>query len=598
MKSLMRLMQCALADAEAWCCASTTRDFNTISRRFEHEGPSFLTIALPQFCADFERSLSTGCVDSSAFMGFQKRGALPTLFGGLLELVFDRDSGWLLGVPNHTAIFFIRQLTLMWKKINLPCSSERVEAAYDKYIKCESEVQEWSEQVKDELLARFDSVVDLVWNSDLCFLDRKVFEGEIVPRHGPGATADRLRGNQKYDQQSWTQRLEEYFPSIDYLVPNSGFYDRLDAVDFREPEAEMPVRVITVPKTLKTPRIIAVEPTCMQYAQQALMELIVSRLEQSNVLFGSIGFTDQTPNQRMACAGSWTGRLATLDLSEASDRVSNLLVKRLFRHAPSLLGALQACRSSRADVPGYGVISLSKFASMGSAVCFPVEAMVFLTVVLVGISDELSRNLTKADLAIYLPQVRIYGDDIIVPVEFARSVACALEVFGLKVNTRKSFWTGKFRESCGKDYYDGSDVTVTYVRRMLPGSRSDVSEIISGFALRNQLYEAGLWRSTEYVDTILSGFAPTPVVAKTSPVLGRYSYLGHQPEKECPRLHRPLVKGYMVRPRAPLSPISGEGALLKFFLKRGREPIHDAKHLERYGRPRSVDIKIGWGPAV
>lgn len=86
LKSHMRLLECVLADASTWCSTSTTRDFNTISRRVEHEGFSFLTIALPSFCSDFERSLADGCVAPSRFLGFKKRGALPVLLRGLLEI--------------------------------------------------------------------------------------------------------------------------------------------------------------------------------------------------------------------------------------------------------------------------------------------------------------------------------------------------------------------------------------------------------------------------------------------------------------------------------------------------------------------------------
>jgi len=235
---------------------------------------------------------------------------------------------------------------------------------------------------------------------------------------------------------------------------------------------------------------------------------------------------------------------------------------------------------------------------MGSATCFPVEAMVFLTVVLLGIQDSLSRSLTKGDLKTILRKVRVYGDDIIVPVEHVRSVVDSLEAFGLKVNTRKSFWTGKFRESCGKDYYAGSDVTVIYFRRDWPLQQSSAPEMISANSFRNQAYKAGLWKTAEFLDQCWRRLAPLPVVLETSPVLGRHSYLGFESSRMCETLHRPLVKGYVVRASPRKSKISGEGALLKFFLKRGTDPVHDPKHLERYGRPESVNIKLRWASAV
>nr|QDH86450.1 MAG: RNA-dependent RNA polymerase [Leviviridae sp.] len=77
------------------------------------------------------------------------------------------------------------------------------------------------------------------------------------------------------------------------------------------------MKVIDVPKTMKTPRIIAMEPTAMQYAQQGILRLIQDAIKGS-YLNDFIGLDDQEPNQLMARQGSAVGDLATLDLSEAS----------------------------------------------------------------------------------------------------------------------------------------------------------------------------------------------------------------------------------------------------------------------------------------
>ena len=601
MKSLMSLYECMLADASIWCRVSTIQDWKTVLERTKMEGESFLTITLPSFCRDFESSLAAGSVAPSSFPSFRKRLGLPVFLRGFLELIFDSKSGRLLDDPDIDAIFFVRQLTLVFKKILLPCSPKRERAAYARYIECDFEVETWELESKssEEFLRQFDSVANFLWDTDLSAVDHKVYNVEHIPRHGPGSTAERLLGNKKFSALTWHESLEEWFPSAEFVIPNAGFHERLISVDFKEPGAETPSRLISVPKTLKTPRLISIEPACMQYAQQSLLEILVRQLEGSNSLSKFIGFSKQGPNQDLARIGSIDGSLSTLDLSEASDRVSNQLVIRFLKNFPSLAGAVQSSRTRRVDVPGFGTCTIAKFASMGSAVCFPIEAMVFLTAVFTGIMLQLNRPLRKSDLKSFSGRVRVYGDDIIVPVEYTQSVIHSLQALGLKVNGHKSFWTGKFRESCGKDYYDGADVSVTYVRRILPCSQRDASEVISAVSLRNQLYKSGLWKSADFMDVYLRNIIrKLPNVDESSPALGRHSFLGFSEEKLCENLHKPMVKAYVVVSKPRVSRLDGVDALMKFFLKRGVDPIFDPKHLLRYGRPDAVDIKLRWAPSV
>jgi hypothetical protein len=597
MKRLMSILQGVLADASTWCRTSSTRDLVTITRRVEHEGLSFLTITLPNFCKDFERSLDQKFVAPNSFAGFAKYKSLPRFLGGYLELVFDRKTGLLLDNPSSDAIFFIRQACLLCKKIRIECTKERTTRAFSKYVECDHEVDTWNNTIDSTYLDRFQDISARLWGPVLSELTLSLAEQYPIPKHGPGSTAEKILGNSKFSKMSWTYRLEEFFPSADFIIPNYGFYEDLQAINFVEPDAELATRVISVPKTLSTPRIIAMEPLCMQYTQQSILEPLIRTLESSNILGDAIGFTKQNPNQILACYGSKYGNLATLDLSEASDRVSKILVERMLNCVPLLRDMIFACRSTQANVPDQGKITLAKFASMGSALCFPMEAMVFLTLIAYSYENLLRRRLIAADFKILCDQVRVYGDDIIVPTYMVQEVMATLRLFGCKVNASKSFWTGKFRESCGRDYYDGNDVTVTYLRTMIPDSPSDASRFISFASTRNQFYKAGLWQTAAIMDNIWKGFAPQPVVGPESPVIGRHSFLGYLPEKYDVHLHRPMVKGYMQRSKLKACKLSGTYALQKFFLKRGTQPIFDAKHLERSGRPDHVDTKFGWGVA-
>ena len=618
------------------CCTSAARDITTVTRRVEHEGLPFLAVTLASYGKAIERWLDRGIVDPSDATEFRFGSRLtgfPPFLEGFLGLMFDRASGTVLDAPSIEAVYAVRQLTLTFGKIALPdepsqgpislkggrkvVSEERERLAMDGFIECEREVREANERLFPHDWEDYNRIASLLYDELFLKCDSDVALGKLVPKHGSGSVADRLSSNGKWNLRTWPSRLRQYFPPEDFLVANAKPF-RVEQLHkeltFTEPGSEMPVRVIAVPKTLKTPRIIAIEPTAMQYAQQSLLRSFRDRLKEDDLLSSMIGIEDQNPNRRMAHTGSLTGELATLDLSEASDRVSKQHVDNLFGRHSTLHGAVMSCRSSKAAVRGHGVIPLSKFASMGSALCFPVEAMVFLTVIFVGIQKELTEPLSREVLIRdFLGRVRVFGDDIIVPVDYVLSVVHELENFGLRVNMHKSFWTGRFRESCGREFYDGEDVSIVRVRRVLPRQRQDVAGVITTVSLRNQAYWAGLWQTARWLDTYLTALLREfPNVGPDSPVLGRESVLGYQFQRIDPNTFGPLVKGYYIRAKSPLDHLEGEGALLKCLIGNPDESSSfedsslratlfdvasvDDEHLERSGRPEHVSIKLGWRP--
>ena len=594
MKSQMMFLQMLLADVSSRCHTSTHRDLETISARFDHEGMSFLTISLPDMASDFHKALDQGKADHSLFPGFRKKGQLPVFLGGLFDLVFDRGSGQLLDTPCIDAIQAIRQVTMAFGKIELECSYERIQASYAAYIQCELDVSAGDRARKSHDLMDYGRVAHLLWRSLSSNFDRRIYDRELIPAHGPGATADRLIGNQKHTLCEWPNRLESLFPFSEWGVASYLHYlDVMDRVDFHEPGNERPVKVVGVPKTLKTLRIIAEEPTSMMFMQQAIMQMMKEEIRADFFARNLICFDSQVPNQNLAREGSATGRLATLDLKEASDRVSNQLVLELFARFPHISEAVQAVRSRKADVQGK-IIRLSKYASMGSALTFPLEAMVFCTLIFLGVEKALNRPLTQSDIYSLIGQVRVYGDDIIVPVEYVSSVIETLEHFGALVNHRKSFWTGKFRESCGEDYFDGRSVKVVRVRRVFPQSRKDAAEVEAIVSLRNQLFELGYDKTVDWLDSQISRILPVfPVVTRESSALGRWTWgddytVTHVHGSE----QSPLVKAYVSVPRIPKNEIDGYHALHKVLLKRGQTPFEDKRHLQRSGRPSVVDIKL------
>ncbi len=374
MKSLMMLLDAVLQDCSTYCGTTTIRDMMYISERVKHEGLSFLTITLGDYATDFERSLEHGFIDASSFRSFGKKGPIPKLFSGMVRQVFDAD-GKLLDQPSIAAIFCIRQVCRMFKKILLPCTKERESAAVDGYIELERKLACISPAYDDtEFYILFIKVARYLWSEVLGDITEVILSHLHVPMHGSGATAKKVLPNQKYIWDEWFQRLEPYFPSDLFCYYNSAsFLDSGSSLAYLSPDQERPVRVVFVPKTLKSPRVIGIEPACMQYTQQALLPLIVDRLESRFPTKGHVNFSRQDVNAKLALKSSKDRQMATLDLSEASDRVLSSVVYDMLSSVPILRDAIFACRSQRATLPNGVTLPLEKFASMGSALCFPIE---------------------------------------------------------------------------------------------------------------------------------------------------------------------------------------------------------------------------------
>ncbi len=549
------------------------RDLKTVACRIETEGLSFLTITLPIFARALERALERGrwdCNDALGFKTLKHRGRLPAFLQGLTSLVFDSD-GVLHSEPLIVAVWGIRQLCLLYKKIELPCTQQRQISAVKKYVLTDSEVKPVRALAQLDV-ARLEVVFSALYQDVLQKVDHAVYYANLVPGHGPGAVAERLSYNGKF-RMEWYERLSPSFPPDKYICSNLGA-DNSIGNELVEVGRERPARVTCVPKTLKTPRLIAIEPACIQYTQQALMRSVNAAIAASAVS-GCLNVDDQSPNGLAALKGSLDGSIATLDLSEASDRVGAGLVSRLTRRFPHFREALFRARSSRVLLPEFyhsDVVRLKKFASMGSSMCFPIEAMVFLAIVTLGIATAKGTNLTRKRLLNIARDVKVFGDDIIVPKRQAPNASLALEYFGLRVNSDKSFSKGDFRESCGIDAYRGCKITPVYVRMPLQMKHSDAEGLVAGTSLCNQLFAAGLWRASDYVRRLVESACKKalPNVLETSSVLGlvtpwRSTFDTH---KMCPKLHRPLVKGILVKMRLVPDPLDGYQALLKVFLEK------------------------------
>lgn len=330
MKSLDILLS-ILDEAQSILCASTNRDRVTILSRYKNEGESFLGITLPTFSEWLEESLHQGRVATSIYTRFRKRpkckSVLPCFLHGLTCRVFDAKTGELLAHPDPLAVKFIRQVCLFYKKVFKVCDPERDRKSQNSYVETDDSLRrlpKFSREKVDALnyvCRRFFPKIDMAFAA-------AIDDESILPKHGPGATADKAWANGKYKGRDFLKRWDDLF-SWEHLYGFSTMHQSNREVLM--PRDELPVKVVSVPKTMKTSRIICVEPTAMQFAQQLTSARLIHCLRRVGI-YRHLNFHDQSLNQEAARIGSIDGSLATIDLSEASDRVSVKLVSVVFRH--------------------------------------------------------------------------------------------------------------------------------------------------------------------------------------------------------------------------------------------------------------------------
>lgn len=474
-----------LEDIEDHLSVNLSKDKDTLRRRVHLEGVSFCTITLPTLDDLLVKGVTEGLFPD--FIGWKKRGQLPLFLRSLWERIFDSETGLLLSTPCYGSIAAVRQVTRFAKKIFEVAPDERVAKSVTDFIE--------TDEVVIQQLPPSIEALRLVFNH----LYRRKLASLGLPsefRHGPGAVAEKVGSVAKCEFSFAPVGTSLFFP--DYLFRSSWE----DTLSRPVVEIDEKARLVAVPKTATKPRLISIEPATSQYLQQGLKA-------QLDRVLHSEWATDnryQEPNQELARKGSIDNSLATLDLSEASDRVSNELVRALF--GDTLMGnLLQMTRTKDVELPDGSVLHLKKFASMGSATTFPIQIMVFSAISILGVLESENLDLTRSNVfsSLRSRQVRVYGDDIIVPTDAAGRVIELLHEFGLKVNTSKSFLKGKFRESCGEDWYDGYSVKPIYLRKAPREGSFD--PVVSMVSMRNQFYHTHIYsRTVARIDSILSSW--------------------------------------------------------------------------------------------
>jgi hypothetical protein len=378
---------------------------------------------------------------------------------GLVPVEYEVDPG------TYTCADTFRRdylLAVMLSKFDDGKSSEKkVSAAMEKFHLAEERCRETNERLSRSATGK-SLINGLPVSSCLFTAARKISrllgdldlnEAALGFGFGPGAST-RLSRRQSDTWYKFSGKPEVTYNCTifaDAVFQHSPLWKR--GVLSEGGEAQQPFevvranRVVTVPKNAKTDRVIAIEPDLNLFVQKGFGAIFRRRLQKVGV-----DLNDQTVNQRLAREGSIDGSLATIDLSMASDTVSRGIVEQLL--PPDWLLALEQCRSPEGVLPSGDLIRYQKFSSMGNGFTFELESLIFWA--LVSSVAELTGEKDR--------RISVYGDDIICPVGIVEPVMGLLEYCGFSINRGKSFWAGPFRESCGKHYFSGTDVSPFFVR--------------------------------------------------------------------------------------------------------------------------------------
>lgn len=380
-------------------------------------------------------------------------------------------------------VSLIRQcLSLFQSRDDIEIGVDREAVARGKFLDAERECRltnsafrAWS-QGRFQFLPRVEAVFHRAQLKISELLGDVPSVSDLRPRFGPGATTRVPKRNaclavKLAQAPSCSQILSEH---LDEVLPSlfCGGSTEAEFIDVFIDEASLAF----VPKNAKTDRAICTEPSLNGMMQMAIGDHLRDLLRKVG-----INLRDQSRNRRGALYGSLSGFIATLDLSMASDLITTGLVDHLFPDEWAQL--FRRYRSTHVR-DGANSYELNKISSMGNGFTFPLETIIFWALAS-----------ACADYARSKRPVIVYGDDILVEVSAVPLLRDVFQACGFRLNSEKSFWTGRFRESCGHDYISGTDVRPVFQKTAITGA--DI------FRLHNFFFRKGRWEEVEYLKSLL-----------------------------------------------------------------------------------------------
>jgi hypothetical protein len=359
----------------------------------------------------------------------------------------------------------VRSLT---KKYRDRVSPEANAVAEEKFRRSNDRCKNWELRIEnswdEELFGCFLKEIDDFFHPcglPLISTVDQIFESG---RCGPGSSLG-ANGNDFYSK-LFSSRLsatsfEVYYQYAEraakYPIWGNAEFNRLIAHGL--PSIVRESVVTFVQKDLTQTRSICTEPSLNMFFQLGVGEILRARLKEH---FGIDLSVQPERNVRLARRGSTDGSIATIDLESASDSIGMNLCQTVL---PGwFFDLLCDYRSPETSISGKSVV-LEMVSTMGNGFTFPLQTAIFSCVVKAVVrqyGDESVRANTRR------ARWGVFGDDIICPSKMANRVVSLLALLGFRVNRDKSYTSvyGRFRESCGGDYYNGHNVRGVYLKRL------------------------------------------------------------------------------------------------------------------------------------
>lgn len=493
---------------------SPNRDISTVKRRFATEGLGFLTKVLPGLFQCLLDHLETG---KSSYPGFKlTRYGYPAFMQQYFMRIFDETSS---EADKAMYIDHIYQVCVAFKKLKGPYRNSVLRKQLADFVETDISLRyiDWSEPfIKGTVEHMAKDIARILKNLDP---DEQI--DDFRPRPGPGATNTPIEKHLRFRPHVLYTQINEQFPYEEWFYSHP--WDLVTEIykhPFRLPIEEGPTSRFTfVPKTFSKARGIAIEQLETQFLQQGVRRALYKRIESHPITAGKVNFADQSINGELALESSVTKMNATVDMSEASNRVARELVRRTWKYVPELREKLFALSSKVVEIPDeinfIKEFPVAMFAPMGSALCFPVMALTHFT--LIRAICKMTGNHQ------YIDSIYVYGDDIICPCAIVEHVFKYMPKFGMKLNVSKSYYKSYFRESCGLHAYHGRNITPTYLK-YVPNTNITAEGLISLLQVEGQLFRKGYAITSNLIRTEVNKVnkwrIKIPFVQPNSPIPG------------------------------------------------------------------------------